>query len=224
MKSKKSWKKRPKFNPSRLPKFRSEEAAWVSVSSHKQHYHDTLHKPEHILSEVTVARNTKLKNYDVPELHQILPRSKSSNVHNKHAVAVPHFHTVKRTRHKVWNKLATPTPKATRKAALSQAIVNVLKTNESRKPKPPSNPKSGDRLSAKQRATLKVSACQDNPTKAQELRQRINEIAKQKALDLFYYSQGKNVIAEHKKNIHSFSPHKKKSMLLKGLKGQLTIT
>ena len=56
MKSKRTWKKRPKFNPSRLPKFRSEEAAWESVNSHKQHYHDSLHKPEHILSEVTVAR------------------------------------------------------------------------------------------------------------------------------------------------------------------------
>ena len=57
-----------------------------------------------------------------------------------------------------------------------------------------------------------MSACQDNPTKAQELRQRINEIAKQKALDLFYYSQGKNIIAEHKKNIHSFSPQKRKKL------------
>ena len=210
MKSKRTWKKRPKFNPSRLPKFRSEEAAWESVNSHRQHYHDSLHKVEHILSEVTIARGTKLKNYEVPEIHQILPRSKIPNKHKAHAVIAPHFHTVKRTRNKIWNKLATPTPKATRKAALSQAIVNVLKTNESRKPKPPSNPKVGDRLSAKQRATLKVSTCQNNPEKAQELRERINEIVKQKALDLFYYSQGKNVITHHKKNVHTFSPQKRK--------------
>ena len=71
-----SWKKRPKFNPSRLPKFRSEENAWESVKSHRQHYHDAMHKVENVVSEVTVARGAKLKNYETPEVHLVLPKRK----------------------------------------------------------------------------------------------------------------------------------------------------
>ena len=155
-----SWKKRPKFNPSRLPKFRSEENAWESVKSHRQHYHDAMHKVENVVSEVTVARGAKLKNYETPEVHLVLPKRKkyssiinknaTNNANNKnrkvfHQTYAPHFHPVKRTRNKVWNKLATPTPKANRKAAMSQAIINALKTNTSRKPMPPTDPKKLER-------------------------------------------------------------------------------
>ena len=223
-----SWKKRPKFNPSRLPKFRSEENAWESVKSHRQHYHDAMHKVENVVSEVTVARGAKLKNYETPEVHLVLPKRKkyssiinknaTNNANNKnrkvfHQTYAPHFHTVKRTRNKVWNKLATPTPKANRKEAISQAIINALKTNTSRKPMPPTDPKKLDRLSVKQRVAVKVGACQNDPSKAQELRERINKIVKQKAIDLFYYSKGKNAIAEHKKIVHTFSPEKRREKI-----------
>ena len=59
-----AWKKRPKFNPSRLPKFRSEENAWESVNSHRQHYHDALHKVENVVKEVTIARVAALNLLD----------------------------------------------------------------------------------------------------------------------------------------------------------------
>ena len=35
-----------------------------------------MHKVENVVSEVTVARGAKLKNYETPEVHLVLPKRK----------------------------------------------------------------------------------------------------------------------------------------------------
>jgi hypothetical protein len=191
------WANRPKFNKDRLPKFKSEEKSWVSGPAIKKFREEAFYRQENILVVHKVDKDQKIENYEKPRKYQIV-RGRKKGSRN----VVNHFHLVKKKRHRVFKKLSTPKPMPVKSSAVAAAALLFSKQSESRKPIPPPS-KDRKHVPPAFRVAMKLQEYREDQQKAQELRDSLGAIIKQRAAEMLRFSKGKDSIKHNKTQAQS---------------------